>query len=209
MMINDHMLIAAWIGAWVESRVSRLDQASEANDIVDRKEAQTTRDRANNFAQLRRLGHHRYRLWKSQLQVRRRGVVSVVSVYGPIEEVLASPEADDIGDGSVTQHQDDVVEPQPSQYSEQREVGSARVDELRSLQEAGEDQHEPPNVHDATLEKVELQVKGHQYELPQIPNASDEPPRNPDTSKPLQDEKNSSSGPGNLGRMRSTQLSAR
>jgi uncharacterized protein YjbI with pentapeptide repeats len=76
MLINE---VAVWFAAWTMSNARH-----EAECTTTGTGDQTARERANNFAQLRRLAHHRYQLWKREQRAQGPEVILDVTVHGTI-----------------------------------------------------------------------------------------------------------------------------
>lgn len=153
--------------------MGQCDEALEANHATNDDE-QTARNQANSFAQLRRLSHHRYQLWKRQRRVQRPESIAKVAVHESAEELPATPGPEDIGSENVTQERLDVVIPEASHDGEAQELSPAPEGELRSLQDTEEHQYEPPQDHDLAPEQVELQMLGNLQSCSQVQSQVDE-----------------------------------
>jgi hypothetical protein len=169
MLIHEHIrIVAVWFGARTKGKVRH--EAERTTTVVG---DQNARDRADNFAQLRRLGHHRYQLWRRQQRGQRLEVVPEVGVY----ELVALPtalEPEDVGHEDIAQDGLDPVESKAIDDSERQEVGTAPEGELESLQNTSEHQHEPPQTHDATPETDQLQVLENPQVISQVQSQADE-----------------------------------
>lgn len=167
MLTHEHIRIAAvWIGAWTESKARR-----EAECTTTRVEEETPRDRADSFAQLRRLAHHRYHLCKKQQRTQRPNVIPQITSHGSIG-LPATLRSEDINNGHFTHDALVVVHPESFHDSERDELAPAPEGELRSLQDTAEHQYEPPQLSEAASDRVELQVE----------EQLNEPPRNHDAA---------------------------
>lgn len=137
MLIHEHIRIAAvWFGAWTESK-ARLEAECTTTGMGD----QTARDQADNFAQLRRLAHHRYQVWKTQQRAQRPESVAKVTIHGSIESP-ASSEPEGFDNGSVAQERLAVIGPEAFHFSEQQEIFSTPVGDVRPPQDTEEHRHE-------------------------------------------------------------------
>ena len=171
MLIHEHIRITAtWFGSWAQSKAryeAECTMTGTANHIA--------RDQADNFAQLRRLAHHRYQLWKKQQQQRAQGskIFSKVTVHESVESPETSgPEG--VGDGDVTRGRLDTVGFETSHESERQKVSPAPGAEVRPLQDTAERQYESPQVPDTTSDRVQLQVDEHRSDPPRTLDAAPE-----------------------------------
>lgn len=167
MLVHEHIrVVAMWFGAWAKSKVRHEAECTttEAGD-------QTAREQANKFAQLKRLAHHRYELWKRQHQAEEQNVVSKITVHESVE-CSVTTEGEGIGNGGVTEDQVTVIEPEASYAGEHEEAVSALGGELGSLQDTEEQQCEPSHVPEAESNKLELQEEENQCEPPRTHGAT-------------------------------------
>lgn len=165
-MFIHHIRIAEWFGAWTKSKARR-----EAECTTTGIQDQIALNQANSFAQLRKLAHHRYQLWKRQQRVQSPEPIAKVAAH---ESRLVTPQPEDIGNEGVTQNRLHVVVPEASHEGETQELSPAPEGELRSLQDTEEHQYDPPRTHDVAPEEVELQVLEHPQSCTQVPSQVDE-----------------------------------
>lgn len=174
MLINEHILIAVWIEAWTKTRVRQFYKALEANGFTKDKKPQTVRKLTHNFAQFRRLAHHRYQLWRRQQRSQRSKAVPKTTVHETVESP-AAPRLENIGKNDVTQDRLDVKEPGASNHSERQEIKPTSVSELRSPQDTAEHQFEPPRTLDAAPKIVQTKLLEELQGCDQAQSQADEP----------------------------------
>ena len=148
------MLIAVWIDACTKTRVRQFYNALEASDFTKDKKPQTARKLIHNFAQFRRLAHHRYRLWKKQQRAQRLSAIPKATVHETVESPVA-PKLEDIGKRDVTQDRLSVKGSCASHHSERQEIVPTSVSELRSPEDTAEHQSESPRTLDVAPKIVQ------------------------------------------------------
>lgn len=155
MLIHDHILIAAWIGAWTKHRVRQCYKALKTDFTKSQDESNNTRHQSDRVLQLQRHGHRQLQSWKRLHQAQRPDVI-VQKVKLQDGGIVGTVEKKGVGDRDLERIRDDILEREAAHNEEKRNVDSALASERESPEATNEHQNEPSQTSEATLENVQF-----------------------------------------------------